>query len=127
MSAIIKQAKRQYQFALGIELLVLLVIFSVLIALQWNIAVSFVLGAISVFIPHCFFAASVFFTERQYANKLSAFYRGEVIKFVFTIILIIVAFKLFLSMNFIAFFAGYFLGLVLNNLLPFLISKYVRI
>ncbi len=127
MSAIIKQAKRQYQFALGIELLVLLVIFSILIALQWNIAVSFVLGAISVFIPHCFFVAFVFFTKQRYTNKLGAFYRGELIKFVFTIILIIIAFKLFLSINFVAFFAGYLLGLVLNNLLPFLISKYVRI
>ncbi|EJS87595.1 F0F1 ATP synthase subunit I, partial [Pasteurella multocida subsp. multocida str. Anand1_cattle] len=63
---------------------------------------------------------SFFYKKQQFSNKLTTFYGGEAVKFISTIFCIVLAFKLFNSMHFIAFFVGYFITIVLNNILPFL-------
>ncbi|AAK03571.1 ATP synthase subunit I [Pasteurella multocida] len=128
MSKVIYQAKKQYKIALGIELGVLLASLICLLGYQWQVAISFILGSSAIFIPHCLFVWFVFFTKKQqFSNKLTTFYGGEAVKFISTIFLIVLAFKLFNSMHFIAFFVGYFITIVLNNILPFFISKYLNI
>lgn len=127
MSAVINQTRRKYQLALGIEIVCFLVIFGLLAAWQWNNALSFILGASAIFIPHCFFVLLVFFTRQEYAKKLTALYCGELVKFVLTILLIVLFFKVFLSINFIIFFLGYFISILLNNIVPFMVSKYFGI
>ncbi|MFZ7240615.1 ATP synthase subunit I [Avibacterium avium] len=127
MSAIIKQVKKKYQVALSIELLVFIVIFAILSTSQSVSAVSFLLGSLAIFVPHCLFVFLVFFIKQKNNHKLTTFYRGGAIKFICTIIFIVLAFKFFAEMNYIAFFAGYFLGLLLNNLMPLMVSKFFRI
>ncbi|MFQ1014471.1 ATP synthase subunit I [Avibacterium paragallinarum] len=126
MSAIIKQTKKQYLIALSIELLVMLVIFWFLWALQQS-AVSFLLGFLASFVPYALFVWVMFFFQQKKNNPLTRFYRGGAIKFVCTIIFIVVAFKMVITMNYMVFFTGYFFALLLNNLLPFMVSKYCRI
>lgn len=95
MSAVIKQFKKKYQLILSIEFLFIMVIFCCFILIsQWNRAVSFLLGSISSFIPHCFFVFFVFFSNQKYANKLTNFYKGELFKFILAIVLMVVALKL---------------------------------
>lgn len=113
---------------LWVELGVLLTSFVCLIGYKWLIGVSFLLGALAIAIPHGLFVWLVFFTKKQQiSNKLTTFYRGEAVKFISTIFFIVLAFKLVDSMHVIAFFIGYFITIVLNNLLPFLVSKYLNI
>lgn len=126
MSAIIEKAKKEYKLAFIAELLIFFVVFLTLFLWQRNIAISFGLGALSAVLPHGFFTFFVFAKKYSVDGSLKAFYCGEAIKFLLTIILIIGAFKLFLLMNFIAFFMGYFLALLLNNLLPFLVRRYIK-
>lgn len=127
MSAVIGKTKRKYQIALSIELLIFIVAFFILFLWQKNNAISFLLGSFAVFIPHCLFVFIVFFINKKNTHRLMAFYQGGAIKFVCTIILIVVAFKFFTLINYIIFFIGYFLGLLFNNLLPFMVSKFFKI
>lgn len=126
MSAIIEQAKRKYKLALSIEFILILFVFFPLIVWKWNLAVSFLLGTMSIFIPHCCFVYLMFFTAKEHIPRLKNFYRGEIIKFLLTIILVIFAFKGFEKMHFVAFFTGYLSSILLTNLVPFLVGKYVK-
>lgn len=88
----------------------------------------FYIGVIGDIYSTLFICLVRFFTKKQqFSNKLTTFYGGEAVKFISTIFLIVLAFKLFNSMHFIAFFVGYFITIVLNNILPFFISKYLNI
>ncbi|MGC6408935.1 ATP synthase subunit I [Bisgaard Taxon 45] len=128
MSQVIDRARKKYKMTLWVELGVLLTSFVCLIGYKWLIGVSFLLGALAIAIPHGLFVWLVFFTKKQQiSNKLTTFYRGEAVKFISTIFFIVLAFKLVDSMHVIAFFIGYFITIVLNNLLPFLVSKYLNI
>ncbi|MGC6248901.1 ATP synthase subunit I [Bisgaard Taxon 45] len=128
MSQVIDRARKKYKMTLWVELGVLLTSFVCLIGYKWLIGVSFLLGALAIAIPHGLFVWLVFFTKKQQTlNKLTTFYRGEAVKFISTIFFIVLAFKLVDSMHVIAFFIGYFITIVLNNLLPFLVSKYLNI
>ena len=120
MSKVLTQAKNRYQKAMIIES-VCLVVFGLLVALwQGESAVDFSLGFISAFIPFCAFAYIVFFRKQDFSTKLTAFYLAEVVKFLFTILLVITFFKWFEITNFLLFFSGFMVALLLNNLLPFL-------
>ena len=48
---------------------------------QGESAVDFSLGFISAFVPFCAFAYIVFFRKQDFSTKLTAFYRGEALKF----------------------------------------------
>ncbi|HDL2989421.1 TPA: ATP synthase subunit I, partial [Mannheimia haemolytica] len=54
----------------------------------------------------------------------TAFYRGEGMKWLVTIILVIGCFKLIPALDVVLFFVGYFIALFLNNMIPFVLSKH---
>lgn len=126
MSKVIGQARQQYRKALTVELIGLMFFFLFLLLWQWQSAVSFGLGFLSAFLPFVVFVLIIFFGKSAYLTKMTAFYRGEAIKFGLTVICIIACFTLFATMNFIVFFTGYFVALILNNLLPVLIGKTIK-
>ena len=88
MSKVLTQAKNRYQKAMIIES-VCLVVFGLLVALwQGKSAVDFSLGFICAFVPFCAFTYIVFFRKQDFSTKLKAFYLAEVVKFLFTILLV---------------------------------------
>ena len=92
MSKVLTQAKNRYQKAIIIES-VCLVVFGVFLAIwQGESAVDFSLGFISAFVPFCAFAYIVFFRKQDFSTKLKAFYLAEVVKFLFTILLVTFAY-----------------------------------
>lgn len=124
MSKVLTQAKNRYQKAMMIEL-ICLVVFGLFVALwQGESAVDFSLGFISAFIPFCAFAYIVFFRKQDFSTKLTAFYRGEALKFILTIVLVGVSFEWLSISHFILFFIGFFVALVLNNIIPFLLNRF---
>lgn len=54
---------------------------------------------------------------------MTALYRGEGLKWLLTIVLVVASFKLMMNLNVLAFFIGYIMMLVFNNLIPFVLSK----
>ncbi len=120
MSKVLTQAKNRYQKAIIIES-VCLVVFGVFLAIwQGESAVDFSLGFISAFVPFCAFAYIVFFRKQDFSTKLKAFYLAEVVKFLFTILLVITFLNGLKLLIFYCFFSGFMVALLLNNLLPFL-------
>ena len=108
MSKVLTQAKNRYQKAIIIES-VCLVVFGVFLAIwQGESAVDFSLGFISAFVPFCAFAYIVFFRKQDFSTKLTAFYLGEALKFIFTILLVITFFKWFAIYYFFLFFCWFF-------------------
>lgn len=126
MSAVIKQARSKYKISLLIEFFVFISVFALLSIGNYQISLSFLFGALSVFIPYCFFVFLMFFIKQGCINNLKMFYYGEFVKFILTIVFVVLVFKIF-AINFIAFFVGYFFSLLLNNLLPFMVNKYLKI
>ncbi|WP_373767566.1 ATP synthase subunit I [Glaesserella sp.] len=122
MSAVIHRTKQLYRKALSIEF----TLFCVLTAgaALWHKAdsvSSFFVGGMASFLPHCLFVYWVFFRKTSLTlNKMTDFYRGEGLKWLATIVLIVVLFKFYTSLNYVFFFIGYFLMLLLNSLLPIL-------
>lgn len=75
------------------------------------------------FLPQCLLIYWYFFRQNEkMPSKMTALYQGEGLKWLATILLIVISFKLVAEMNVIAFFSGYILLLILNNLIPFLLS-----
>ncbi|EXI62859.1 hypothetical protein MHD_07005 [Mannheimia granulomatis] len=125
MSAVINKAKSQYLKALRIEAGIMLVLaFTLFLWKGYYNSISFLVGGISSFVPHIVFVYWVFFrNSAKDRTKMSSFYRGEGLKWLVTIIFIIVCFKLIPNLDFVLFFAGYFIALFLNNIIPFVLSK----
>lgn len=123
MSRVLTQTKNRYKKTILIEIGIILIL-SVLLAF-WNrkSAVDFSLGFLGAFLPFCFFVYVVFYRKQHLSTKLTALYRGEAIKFILTILFIAVSFKWLGVSRFFLFFAGFFMALVLNNLVPFLLKR----
>ena len=122
MSKVLTQAKNRYQKAIIIESVCLVVLGLFLAIWQGKSAVDFSLGFISAFVPFCAFAYIVF-RKQDFSTKLTAFYRGEALKFMLTIVLVGVYFKWLVISHFILFFVGFFTALALNNFIPFLLNR----
>ena len=120
MSQVLYQAKKNYIKALVIETILLIVLFLGLSVWQWKGAIAFSLGFLSILLPFIAFFCIVFRWQKQLSTKLTSFYLAEAVKFLFTILLVIAFFKLFEITNFLLFFSGFMVALILNNLLPFL-------
>ncbi len=73
--------------------------------------------------PFCAFAYIVFFRKQDFSTKLTAFYRAEALKFILTIVFVSIPLNGYSLLNFILFFVGFLLALVLNNFIPFLFNK----
>ncbi|WP_109078314.1 ATP synthase subunit I [Aggregatibacter kilianii] len=124
MSRVLAQARAKYKKSIFIEFFIGLVSSSV-IALLSNAqsAVDFCLGFSSAFIPFCIFVYVVFYRKQDLSKKLTALYRGEAIKFILTILIIVISFKWLSVTYFIVFFTGFFAALMLNNIIPFLLNR----
>ena len=109
MSRILSHAKKNYRKAIVIESLLLVVFYLLIYGWQRQSAVDFSYGFLSAFLPFCTF--------------MTALYRAEAIKFILTMIFIIIAIKWLFVINFIAFFVGFLLALVLNNIIPLILNK----
>ena len=109
MSKVLTQAKNRYQKAMIIES-VCLVVFGLLVALwQGESAVDFSLGFICAFVPFCAFAYYCFFSQTRFSQQnLTAFYRGEALKFMLTIVLVGVSFKWLAISHFYFVFCWFF-------------------
>ncbi|AWP54446.1 ATP synthase subunit I [Haemophilus influenzae] len=123
MSRILSHAKKNYRKAIIIESLLLVVFYLLIYGWQRQSAVDFGYGFLSAFLPFCTFIFIVFYRKQNFSTKLTALYKGEAIKFVLTIVFISISFKYFSVTNFIIFFSGFFIALMLNNLVPFLLRR----
>ncbi|MDP8034122.1 ATP synthase subunit I [Pasteurella atlantica] len=124
MSAVINQAKQTYLKAIRITLYILIVSSISISVVKFNSLSSYILGTVAGFIPHCLFTYWVFFRKSsQEKQQITVFYTGEAIKWLVTIVLLILIFKFYLKIDVIVFFLGYFLILICNSLVPFVIKK----
>lgn len=127
MSAVINKAKQQYRYALRLEIVLLVLLACVGFVWQWQIALSLWLGSLASFLPHCLFTYWIFFRQSaKNQSKMTAFYRAEGLKWLFTIGLIVAIFKGVPQLHFIAFFVGYFFALLLNITLPIFLQAKSR-
>ena len=113
MSYILSHAKKNYRKAIVIESLLLVVFYLLIYGWQRQSAVDFGYGFLSAFLPFCTFIFIIFYRKQNFSTKLTALYRAEAIKFILTMVFII----------FIAFFVGFLLALVLNNVIPLILNK----
>lgn len=119
MSAILKQTRIMYKKVMLIELLCFIVLTLLIMFCRNNDGIAFAFGAFSGFIPHCLLIFFVYFSKKsQNLQNLTALYQGEGIKFTTSIVLMAAVFSLYQPMNFVLFFVGFILALVLNNILP---------
>lgn len=124
MSAVINRSRQQYKKALIWETGIILTLSFCAFFGGIALASSLLSGLLASFLPHCLFVYWIFFREpAKNASKMSAFYRGEGLKWGATILLIVASFKLLPELHLIAFFVGYFLALCLNIVLPHLTNK----
>ncbi|RDE94515.1 ATP F0F1 synthase subunit I [Aggregatibacter aphrophilus] len=123
MSQVLTQAKNRYQKAILLEMGFILIFGALMSIWQWKSAVDFCLGFFSAFLPFCAFIYLIFYRKQNLSTKLTALYRGEAIKFILTILFIVVSFKWLGVSQFFLFFTGFFMALVLNNLVPFLLNR----
>ncbi|MGX2950682.1 ATP synthase subunit I [Ursidibacter sp. B-7004-1] len=124
MSIVIRQTRQLYYKVISIEIVLLLILFcSITFFYSMGTGLSFLVGSLASLLPHCLFVYWIFFRQStKNTNKMTAFYRGEGLKWLLTIVLIMVAFKSYPTMNFLAFFVGYFFMLLCNSLLPILLK-----
>lgn len=123
MSRILSHAKKNYRKAIVIESLLLVVFYLLIYGWQRQIAVDFSYGFLSAFLPFYTFIFIIFYRKQNFSTKLTALYRAEAIKFILTMVFIIIAIKWLFVINFIAFFVGFLLALVLNNIIPLILNK----
>lgn len=126
MSAVLARTKQRYLRVIRIELM-LLVSLSLLIGISVEpaliSAISFVLGGLASVLPQSLFIYWVFFRQdAKKSHKMATFYRGEGLKWLATIIFIVMALKGVSALSVTLFFAGYFVFLLCNSLLPFWIK-----
>lgn len=124
MSAVINRAKQHYSKALVFESLFILGFCLVVLIYNVTMAFSLLAGMSAAYLPHCLFVYWFFFHNlAKKHSKTTVLYRGAGLKWILTIVFITVCFKLISNLNLTAFFSGYILILILNNLIPFVIVK----
>lgn len=124
MSAVINRAKQHYSKALVFESLFILGFCLVVLIYNVTMAFSLLAGMSAAYLPHCLFVYLFFFHDlAKKKSKTTVLYRGEGLKWITTIMFITICFKFISNLNLTAFFSGYILILILNNLIPFVIVK----
>ena len=124
MSFVVNQAKQHYRHVLVIELGIITLLTFIVLVFKFDITLSFLFGLLSSFLPFCLFVYWIFFRySPKNQSKMTALYRGEGLKWLLTIVLVVASFKLIMNLNVLAFFIGYIMMLVFNNLIPFVLSK----
>lgn len=126
MSAIIQQTQHLYKKVIFVELIVLVSISLLIFIKDLTPAFSFFLGGLASLLPFCVFVFWVFFKTHKNSNKMSAFYRGEGVKWLVTIVLMVVILKSYAGINVLFFFGGYILFLSCNSLLPIVLIRWQK-
>lgn len=122
MSAVIAQTRQFYVKTMPIFAAVLVVFSAVMALIKAEIGGSFLGGCFAAFLPFCLSVYWVFFREKAHnATSVSVFYWAEGLKWLSTILLILLMFQI--VSNHLAFFAGYFTALLGNTVLPFLMKR----
>lgn len=119
---IVRKTQRKYKISLLIEAVLFISIFFLVYTQNVGMARSFLVGAMSAFFPFVFFVALFFFVKNPQKMNIKRLYVGEILKLLLTVVFIILFFELF-KINSIVFFVGYFISILLNNLLPFIVEK----
>ncbi len=119
---IVRKTQRKYKISLSIEAVLFVSIFFLVYTQNVEMARSFLVGAMSAFFPFLFFVALFFFVKNPQKMNIKRLYIGEALKLLLTVAFIILFFELF-KINSIVFFVGYFISILLNNLLPFIVEK----
>lgn len=123
MSAVIRRAKQHYLKSLLAQLLLIGLLAFVVFIWKPLFAMDFSCGMLAGFLPHGLMVYWFFFhNQAKNQAKMTALYRGEGLKWLATIVLILLSIKFIPNLNVPAFFVGYVLLLILNNLVPFLLS-----
>ncbi|TNH09455.1 ATP synthase subunit I [Testudinibacter sp. TR-2022] len=127
MSAVLDRNRKLYHKAFIIELALILIVYALIGLLQPAFSFPFLLGALIGWLPQLVLVVYVFYLRAnlQPEHKLKALYQGEGIKIVLTIILLLLVF-INIDLTPLAFFAGYFGLILLNNLLPFVLQKHTE-
>lgn len=124
MSFVVNQAKQHYSHVLVIELGIITLLTFIVLVFKFDMTLSFLFGLLSSFLPFCLFVYWIFFRySPKNQSKMTALYRGEGLKWLLTIVLVVASFKLIMNLNVLAFFIGYIMMLFFNNLIPFVLSK----
>ncbi|AUI66726.1 MULTISPECIES: ATP synthase subunit I [Glaesserella] len=125
MSAVLKQTKQLYKKTLVIECILLVAVTAVVgVGLGIERSISVLLGEVAALLPHCVFVYWVFFRQSvNYPHKMTAFYRGEGLKWLTAIVVIVVALKSYGAMHYFSFFCGFFFILLCNSLLPIILKS----
>lgn len=122
MSAVLRRAKQFYCKAMTVEFVICLSLTLVIsFGGSFYQAYSFFLGSLIAFLPQVIFIYYVFF--RKNTQKVTALYRGEGLKWLMTIVLMVFVLKTVTSLNMILFFTGYFLGLFCNGIFPIFLNR----
>lgn len=123
MSAVLDKNKKRYTKVFMVESALILVIYALFYLLKPTVSLSFLLGALAAFLPQVVFAGYVFYLRAGSppVEKAKILYQGEAIKITVMIVLLLLIF-INIKLNPIIFFAGYFGLILLNNLLPFVLS-----
>lgn len=124
MSAVIHKAQQQHRKTLIWEVCILVSLSLFCLLWQFNVSLSFFAGAMSSFLPYVLFVYWIFFRKSaKNRQQMTAFYRGEGLKWLATILLVVLSFKMIPDLHLVGFFVGYFLALCLNIALPIFINK----
>lgn len=122
MSSVISQAKKFYVKSIAFFATFLFVLSALVALIKLEFGREFLGGCVAAFLPFCLSVYWVFFRQQAHnTTSVSVFYWAEILKWVTTILLILLMFQ-FVS-NHLAFFAGYFTALIGNTVLPFLMKR----
>lgn len=124
MSAVLTKTKQHYQQALTLELILFSVLTAVLCVWQLRAGLAFGLGALCALLPFGLVVYWVFFRKKNTpSTSLRAFYSGEALKWLLTIVLIILVLKLYPAVQILSFFVGYLFALIANSFVPFVLFQ----
>lgn len=124
MSAVLTKTKQHYQQVLTLELIMFGVLAIILLIWRLQIGISFLLGVCCALLPFGLIVYWMFFRKGiSSKTHLKAFYCGETLKWLATILLIIFVLMLYPTVHILGFFAGYFLALVVNGFMPLILFQ----
>ncbi|TDQ57713.1 ATP synthase protein I [Mesocricetibacter intestinalis] len=123
MSLVLANTKRLYIKAFLVELLLIFICAGIVYLLFAHKFSSFLLGSLIAFVPQIAFIGYALFIKSHVPveNKAKVLYQSEGLKLALTVSFFILVFVC-LKPDFAGLFTGYFIFIILNNLLPLLFN-----
>lgn len=124
MSAVLGEAKQRYKSMLWAETVFLAVLCLAVWVVRSDYSLSLLTGGLVALVPQVILVYWFFFRKLPAnVNKMSVFYRAEGLKWLATILFMVVVFKFFKSVHIVTFFTGYFVMLLCNSLFPLFLRR----